>query len=95
MNGLIISPSVLEKLKDKHGVIPREVEQCFENCDGEHLEDPREEHLTDPPTKWFVAETNQGRRLKVIFINRNGTIFLKSAYEANATAIELYESLAY
>lgn len=95
MKGLIISSKVLEKLADKHGVTTKEVEQCFVNRDGENLDDDREPHRTNPPTKWFVAETNHGRKLKVIFIVRNGRVYLKSAYDANAKAIAIYEEKAY
>ncbi|WP_338544924.1 ADP-ribosyl-(dinitrogen reductase) hydrolase [Pseudomonas benzopyrenica] len=95
MKGLIISRKVLEKLAVKHGVTPREVEQCFDNCDGEHLEDRRERHRTNPITRWFVAETNQGRKLKILFIFRNGKVYLKSAYLADEKAIEIYNDNAY
>lgn len=95
MKGLTISDNVLQKLAEKHGVTPREVEQCFENCDGAHLEDLRERHLTNPITRWFVAETNHGRKLKILFINRNGRVILKSAFPADAKAIEIYNDNAY
>ncbi|MFU3256942.1 ADP-ribosyl-(dinitrogen reductase) hydrolase, partial [Pseudomonas aeruginosa] len=62
MENLIISDAIERKLQEKHGgVSRREIEQCFENCEGEHLIDLREDHKTDPVTKWFVAETNAGR----------------------------------
>lgn len=60
--------------------------QCFANWDTSYapMIDDREEHATDPPTRWFVAETDRGRRLKVIFVwYEDGRIHLKSAYEAN------------
>lgn len=65
---LIISPRVREKLSLKHRVTEDEIVQCFANRDGRMLRDTREEHATDPPTLWFIAETDFGRLLKVIFI---------------------------
>lgn len=91
MENLIVSSAILAKLRDRHQVSRREVEQCFENLCGVFLEDTREDHRTDPPTQWFVAPTNRGRLLKVIFILRDGNVFLKSAYEPEPEAIEIYE----
>lgn len=91
MRTLILSPELTKKLQDKHDVTRREVEQCFENRVGIYVEDDREEHRTDPPTLWFVAPTNYERLLKVIFIFLDGNIYIKSAFEANKKAIELYE----
>ncbi|MGP8684213.1 ADP-ribosyl-(dinitrogen reductase) hydrolase [Pseudomonas aeruginosa] len=95
MENLIISDAVERKLQEKHGgVSRREIEQCFENCEGEHLIDLREDHKTDPVTKWFVAETNAGRTLKICFIFENGKVFLKTAYEPSAEEIRIYTKFA-
>lgn len=91
---LRISDATLEKLKDKHQVTRREVEQCFDNKCGLFLTDDREDHRSDPPTLWFVAPTNQGRLLKVIFIYRDGAIHLRSAYDADESARRLYDDKA-
>jgi uncharacterized DUF497 family protein len=91
MKSLIVSAGVLAKLRDKHGVTVREVEQCFENLCGTYLEDTREDHQTDPPTLWFVAPTNQDRLLKVAFIFLDGNVHIKSAFEADAQAQTIYE----
>lgn len=91
MKGLIISDAVQRKLDTKHGgITPREIEQCFENCEGEHLLDQREEHKTNPPTKWFIASTNAGRQLKICFIFKGGEVHLRTAYEPNADEIRIY-----
>ena len=50
MKSLIISPKILKKIKEKHDVDRREVEQCFENRAGTFLVDERDSHITDPPT---------------------------------------------
>lgn len=47
--GIIISPKILEKLRDKHQVDPKEVSECFSNRCGKELEGTREDHATDPP----------------------------------------------
>jgi hypothetical protein len=91
---LIISPEVEEKLKTKHNVTTREVEQCFENLEGEYLEDDRPEHRTDPPTEWFIAPTNHGRLLKVVFVFEHGNTYLKTAHNANTAQIARYARFA-
>lgn len=94
MKGLIISPTICTKLKEKHQVTPKEITQCFENCDGEYLKDTREKHKTEPPTLWFIAETNAGRRLKVVFILKGGEVIVKTVYAANSEEIRIYETQA-
>ena len=91
---LNISEAVLDKLTSKHSVTVREIEQCFCNRTGALLEDSREAHKTDPPTQWFIAKTNAGRELKVVFVQRNmltGTkTDIRTAYQANAEEIRIY-----
>lgn len=71
------------KLTVRHLVKESEIEQCFLNRAGSFLEDTREEHLTDPPTQWFIAETDTGGRLKVVFIQKNGNTIIRTTYEPN------------
>lgn len=92
---LVVSQSIQLKLLDKHQVTVREVEQCFENKLGGFLEDDREDHKSDPPTLWFIASTNRGRKLKVVFIPRDGKLFLRTAYEPEPAAIAVYEELGH
>lgn len=84
------SESVRRKLKEKHEVDAKEVCECFLNRDGKDLFDTRENHRTDPPTRWFLAYTNHGRRLKVIYVLDGGAIRIKSAYQPNSMEIEIY-----
>lgn len=91
MKNLIISPAMAAKLRDSHQVSVREVQQCFENKCGVYLEDTREDNRTDPPSLWFIAPTNKGRILKVIFVFRDAKVYLKSAYEAEPAAISVYD----
>lgn len=95
MERLIISEAIQRKLDERHGGITRrEIQQCFENCEGEHLIDDREQNRTNPPTQWFIALTNQNRLLKVVFVFEDGKVFLKTAYEPSDIEIRLYKQKA-
>ena len=92
---LRVSRSVSAKLLFKHSVTLTEVRECFSNLAGRFLEDSREAHRSDPPTLWFVAETDLGRRLKVCFILRSesdgaNAIVIKTAYDANHDEVRIY-----
>lgn len=91
MRNIIISSRIDTKLDEKHTVTSEEVDQCFDNKCGVNLVDDRAIHQTDPATLWFIAETNKGRLLKIIYIFRDGNIYLKSAYEPDDVEIEIYE----
>ena len=91
MKALIISDGVLAKLKDRHKVSRLEVEQCFQNRAGQLLMDDRTLTKTEPPTLWFLALTNKGRCLKVVYIQRGETIDLKTAYEPNDEESRIYK----
>ena len=90
-----ITAAVRKKLATKHGVAEHEVVQCLQNLDGCALEDTREEHKTDPPTKWIISPTNKKRLLKVVFVFKDGDFHIKTAYEPSRVEIELYENNAY
>ena len=91
MRPIIISQQVIEKLRIKHDVHRREVEQCFENKVGNFLIDEREDHQTDPPSLWFIAPTNCDRLLKVICMFIDGNIHIKSAFDPDAEEISIYD----
>ena len=89
--GLVISARVREKLQHKiPPVTQEEIQQSFANRNGSYLKDEREQHRTNPPTQWFVAETDYGRKLKVVFILDGEDVIIKSAYDANATEQRIY-----
>lgn len=88
--GLVISKAVLDKLKFKHNIDAHEVRQCFMNRNGSLLQDTREQHRSDPPTQWFIAQTDKCRTLKIIFIAKNGSVYLKSAFEPNQNELYIY-----
>lgn len=90
----IVSPKVRAKLSIKHGISIDQVYECFANRQGDFLEDTREDHKSDPPTLWFVAETDFGIKLKIVFIKKDSDIILKTAYAANDTEIAIYSRKA-
>lgn len=89
---LNVSTKVKQKLAEKHSVQIEEVEQCFCNREKGCLIDTREDHKTDPPTQWFIAENDYGKKLKVVFIQeKNGSISLKSAFIPNSQELAIYK----
>ncbi len=90
MKNLKISEAVLKKLKDTHGVTKSEVEQCFRNRNGQLLVDNRALTKTNPSTLWFLARTNKGRELKIVYIQKGRVVELKTAYEPNEVEISIY-----
>lgn len=75
-------------------VAEAEILQCFANQTHEPLFDDREEHATNPRTRWFVGETDYGRKLKVVYVPRGYDIYVKSAYDANAKYVRIYSENA-
>jgi hypothetical protein len=94
--GLFISSAVRKKLLLKHNVNESEVIECFANREKSFLKDTREDHDTDPPTLWFVAETDFGRKLKIAFMHHasENKYTIKTAYPANSDEIRIYNKYA-
>lgn len=88
-----VSDRVLKKMRQKHGVDPEEVNQCFLNRTGRFYADTREDHRTNPPTYWFVAETDKGRVLKVVFVRYPDFFAIKSAFVPEDGSDRLYQEL--
>jgi hypothetical protein len=94
-----ISDHVRKKLAEKHQVTEEEVRECFMNVEGEYLRDRREEHRTDPPTFWFIAETDRRRLLKICFVSRkmptpDGYVIrtdIKSAFPPDYEALAIWD----
>jgi hypothetical protein len=40
---------------------------------------------------WFIALTNQNRKLKIVYIQKGDQVILKTAYEPNDVELEIYE----
>ncbi len=92
---LQISPSVQAKLAGKTPPVKRdEILQCFANREGKFLLDTREDHQSDPPTRWFIAETNFGRKLKIAFIARGQVVTIRTAYDPNEDELRIYSKYA-
>ena len=92
---LIISSKVRAKLAAKvPPVTQAEFEQCFANRNGIYLIDTRAEHESDPPTRWFIAETDSGRKLKVVFIPRPPDVVIRTAYDPNPAEMKIYDRYA-
>jgi hypothetical protein len=88
---IFISHSVKAKLDDKHGgVNEQEIRQCFANLDGPILTDSRARHLTNPVTRWFIAETDYGRLLKIAYMPFPDMFAIKTAYEPNEDEQRIY-----
>lgn len=92
--GLVISQRTREKLANKHSVTEEDIRQCFANREGRYLTDKRERHRTDPPTRWFIAETNFGRKLKIAFVQTGDEVIIKTAYNPNSNELRIYETIA-
>ncbi|MEO9204911.1 MAG: ADP-ribosyl-(dinitrogen reductase) hydrolase [Gammaproteobacteria bacterium] len=94
-NNFKFTKRIAEKLLKKHRVTIIEVGECFLNRIHGLLEDTRLDHRTEPPTLWFIAETDHGRLLKVVFIEHtDGTYEIKTAYEPNENEVKIYERFA-
>lgn len=89
----VISPEVEEKLRTKHNVDVNEVYECFLNRHGPFFLERRPEHATDPPSWWFVAETDKQRVLMVIFVKYPDYFAIKSTFEPENGQDEEYERL--
>lgn len=88
---LVISTKVQEKLANKQPPVTREqIEECFATRTGKYLIDEREEHQSDPPTRWFISETYYGRKLKVAFIPRGKDIVIRTAYDPDEEEKRIY-----
>lgn len=90
---MFLSPAVRAKLaRPDHSVTELEIIQSFANRERTFATDSRPEHQTPIPTQWFVAETDTGRKLKVVFIydRSAGIVDIKSAYSATVEVERIY-----
>ncbi|HJW25142.1 MAG TPA: hypothetical protein VJ576_09610 [Rhodocyclaceae bacterium] len=92
---LIISQTMRDKLANKEPPVSEgDIRQCFGNLTHQPLIDTREEHRTNPPTRWFVAETDYGRKIKIMYVPEPTGIFIKSAYDATENIQRIYNKYA-
>jgi len=87
---LVINTQIRRKLLEKHKVTEKEIRECFLNRERIALKDEREEHETDPPTLWIISKTNHLRELKLVFMIKERSIILKTAYEPNKKEVQIY-----
>ncbi len=89
---LVISPKIRSKLAAKSPpVTEEEILQCFANRSGQYLIDHREKNLTNPATRWFIAETDYGKKLKICFIPERNNIYIRTAYVPSVKEIKIYK----
>ena len=95
---LIVPPSIVAKIATKdHGCITEnEVAECFDNHCGRYCLDHRPQHADSNgnPSVWFVASTNHGRCLKIMFVRDGTDIFLASAYPATPEVQRIFSKFA-
>ncbi len=71
-----------------------EAKECFLNRTRGLLKDIREVHRTHPPSMWFIAKTNAGRELKIVFVLDGDEVHLKTAYGPNDEERKIYATKA-
>ena len=92
---IIIYSTILDKLKNKHGVSASEVEQVFLNRTGVLAKEMRAKNQGAEDRFWFISPTDKGRELKVVFfidIDENVPVII-TAYEPNNDEVKLYEKI--
>jgi hypothetical protein len=63
---VIPSQKIANKLSQR-GITLEDCAQCFVNRTGSYLFDTREQHQTNPATRWFIAETDTRKTFKSSF----------------------------
>lgn len=85
-----ISPKVREKLTTKHRVNEDEIAQCFANRTHTHCIDIRAQHRTNPITRYFISETDVGRKLKIAFMPFGEDLHIRTAFEPDKADLDDY-----
>lgn len=90
---LVLSQKIRAKLSAKvPPVSENDIKECFANRTGRYLIDNRADNATNPPTNWFIAETDYGRWLKICFVRMPNTdVHIKTAYVPNAEEVRIYK----
>ncbi len=91
---LIASKAIQDKILSEHDVMMIEAEEAFNNFAGYPLQDSRAKNRTKPETMWFLAETYDGRLLKVVYIpypDQNLAV-LRTAYEPDNDEVDLWNT---
>jgi hypothetical protein len=92
---IIISKKIQKKLTVKHGGITAdEITQCFANREYSALIDTREDHQTNPETRWFISTTDYGRKLKIVYVFNGTNTYIKTAYAPREEEERIYTKYA-
>ncbi len=95
---IVISPKIAAKIaQPDHGALTRkDVEECFLNRTGKVVPDARSQHASAQgrPSWWFVAPNHIGRMIKVMYVEDDEHVYLKSAYLATSEVVTVYESMS-
>lgn len=92
---LTVYPAIVQKLRSKHQVEMHEVEEAFLNRTGRLARELRQVDPKQAPRYWFIADTDGGRRLKVVYaLDRAAPApVLITAYPPNEREERLYATL--
>lgn len=86
-----IDESIQKKIEDRHKVSMTEMCEAFLNrANVSPLLDSRAANATNPPTVWFIARTNSGRLLKVVYVKSGSDFIIKTTYPPNQAEIDIW-----
>lgn len=89
----LISEAVKSKLETKHQIKPEMIQGCFQNWRDRHLLEQREQHKTEPATRWFIASVASQRwplKICFVYLAEKHAIAIKTAYPANPKERHIY-----
>jgi hypothetical protein len=89
---LFMRPGLRKKVKENYGISFKEIKECFLNREKGFLIDERGKY--DYPSLGFVAKTDRGWKLKIIFVYNNGVYEVKAAYPAKEIEEKIYDNKA-
>jgi hypothetical protein len=96
MAPFLYQDKVKAKIKELHEVEIEEVREAFLShiaCNERFIEETRKEHLKVHKKLWFIAETDQGRLLKVVLAEEGDSLELVTAYDPDEEDINYYEKV--
>lgn len=89
---ILISSAVRAKLESKHQVKAEWIALCFKNRQRKFMTEYRAAHKSFPETRWFIAEYEPGKPLKVCFVYLPAkmAVAVKTAYRPCEKEVEIY-----
>lgn len=90
---LIVSTKIADKIArpDHGGLTRKDVEECFLNRTGQVVDNRPQHSGTLGPTWWFVAPNHAGKVIKVMYVEDDEHVYLRSAYLATDEVEAMYE----